>query len=242
MPWFFSHDPITTETYTITGEDASHISRSLRMRAGETLTLCSPDGRRHDCTILSFTPDTVTVCVNASTVCEQEPSARVTLFVALQKGDNLDDVIQKAVELGVYEVTPFLSARCISRPDAKSLSKKTARWQKIASSAASQSRRGIIPRVNPCVDLRDIPSLLQDFDRAVVCYECGGEALRAIIRSDDASIALITGCEGGFEESEIALLRNAGVRVATLGKRILRARTAPIAVLCAAMMLTQNFE
>ena len=242
MAWFFADTDITTEYYTVTGEDASHISRSLRMKVGEELTLCTPDGRRHSCEITSISPDGVTVRVMSSTVCEQEPTVKVSLFVALMKGDKLDDVIQKAVELGVYEITPFISVRCVSRPDEKSLIKKQLRWQKIADNAASQSRRGILPEVNPCIDVRDIPKAVEGFDRSLVCYECGGEPLCAVIPKDAKSIAIITGAEGGFEESEIEALKSSGIAVATLGKRILRAQTAPIAALCAAMLLTGNLE
>lgn len=242
MAWFFAKDSITTEYYTVTGEDAAHISRSLRMKPGEELTLCTPDGRRHECVISSVTRDEVEVRVVSSVVCEQEPTLRVSLYIALMKGDKIDDVVQKAVELGVYEITPFLSARCISRPDSKSMEKKIARWQKIADNAASQSRRGIIPRVNPCIALADIPSHADQSDTAVVFYECGGEKLSKLIRPDCRSVALITGAEGGFEQEEIDLLCQSGVGVATLGKRILRAQTAPIAALCAAMLLTGNLE
>lgn len=246
MAWFFTNNEITTEYYTIGGEDAAHIARSLRMKIGEKLTLCTPDGRRHDCEITDVKRDggdhEVTVRILRSTVCEQEPDVRVSLYIALMKGDKIDDVVQKAVELGANEITPFLSARCISRPDEKSMNKKIARWQKIADNAASQSRRGIIPRVNPCVSLRDIPKAVADTDTAVVFYECGGKKLREVISGKKASIALITGAEGGFEQEEIDYLRESGVEVATLGKRILRAQTAPVAALCAVMLLTRNLE
>ena len=242
MAWFFANDTITTEYYTILGEDAAHISRSLRMKVGEKLTLCTPDGRRHDCEITEISRDDVTVHILDSTVCEQEPSVKVSLYIALMKGDKIDDVVQKAVELGVYEITPFLSARCISRPDDKSMGKKIARWQKIADNAASQSRRGTVPRVNSCIALSDIPQAVSDCDKAVVFYECGGEKLKNIIPENTRSIALITGAEGGFEQEEIDCLRKNGVQVATLGKRILRAQTAPIAALCATMLLTGNLE
>ena len=242
MAWFFADTDITTEYYTVTGEDAAHIARSLRMQVGEEMTLCTPDGRRHDCEITAVSADAVEVRILRSTVCEQEPAAKISLYVALMKGDKLDDVIQKAVELGVYEITPFLSARCISRPDDKSLVKKQQRWQKIADGAASQSRRGILPRVNPCIGIGDIPGAIADCDRAIVCYECGGEPLRMLISPSAQKIALITGAEGGFEEAEIAMLREAGVAAATLGKRILRAQTAPVAALCAAMLLTGNLD
>ncbi|MBQ9679786.1 MAG: 16S rRNA (uracil(1498)-N(3))-methyltransferase [Ruminococcus sp.] len=242
MAWFFSNDNITTEYYTVTGEDAAHISRSLRMKVGEGLTLCTPDGRRHECEITQITHDDVTVHILSSTVCEQEPDVKVSLYIALMKGDKIDDVVQKAVELGVYEITPFLSARCISRPDEKSMHKKITRWQKIADNAAQQSRRGIKPHVNPCIALSDIPKAVADTDTALVFYECGGDRLRDIIPEKCGNIALITGAEGGFEQEEIDLLSHSGVKVATLGKRILRAQTAPIAALCAAMLLTGNLE
>lgn len=242
MAWFFANDEITTEYYTVTGEDAAHIARSLRMKVGEELTLCTPDGRRHDCEITQITHDDVTVRILRSTACEQEPDVKVSLYVALMKGDKIDDVVQKAVELGVYEITPFLSARCISRPDEKSMMKKRARWQKIADNAASQSRRGILPVVNPCIALRDIPAAVASTDASVVFYECGGKKLTEIIGGKVGSVALITGAEGGFEQEEIDFLRNHGVEVATLGKRILRAQTAPVAALCAVMLLTGNLE
>lgn len=242
MAWFFTKDPINSQYYTISGEDASHIARSLRMKRGEELTLCTEDGRRHDCVIESVDKDAVGVRVLSSTVCEQEPFSEIHLFVALLKGDKFDDVVQKAVELGAVSVTPFLSARCISRPDEKALKKKIERWQKIAENAASQSRRGVIPVVHDCVELRELPAKLSGFDRAVVLYECGGKPLRELIDKMDRKIALITGSEGGFEEEEIHALSDSGVKVATLGKRILRAQTAPVAALAAAMLLTGNLE
>ena len=242
MAWFFADTDITTDTYTLTGEDAAHIARSLRMKVGEELTLCTPDGRRHTCEITGLNRDEVNVKVLDSTVCEQEPSVRISLYIALMKGDKIDDVIQKAVELGVYEITPFLSARCISRPDEKSLLKKQQRWQKIADNAASQSRRGILPQVKPCIAVADIPQAVKNCDKAIVFYECGGEKLRELIPHDIGYLALITGAEGGFEEAEIDELKASGVAVATLGKRILRAQTAPVAALCAAMLLTGNME
>ena len=242
MAWFFTKDAVVSKRFTVTGEDASHIAKSLRMKAGEPLTLCTEDGKRHDCVIETVDRDAVTVRVLSSTVCEQEPSAEIHLFVALLKGDKFDDVVQKAVELGAVSVTPFLSARCISRPDEKSMIKKIGRWQKIADNAASQSRRGMIPIVHPCADISELPGILSGFDQAIVLYECGGRPLKELIGQKDKSIALITGSEGGFEEEEIKRLEEAGVKVATLGRRILRAQTAPVAALCAAMLLTGNLE
>ena len=246
MAWFFTEDALNNEEYTLTGDDAAHIARSLRMKVGEELTLCTADGRRHECEILSVSRDgsrdEVHVKILSSTDCEQEPDVKVSLYIALMKGDKMDDVVQKAVELGAHDITPFISARCISRPDEKSMNKKLARWQKIADNAASQSRRGIIPKVNPCLKLHDIPKAVSGIDTSIVFYECGGEKLRELIFPDCRSLVLIMGAEGGFEQEEIDFLCENGVKVATLGKRILRAQTAPIAGLCAAMLLTENLE
>ncbi|MBR2714898.1 MAG: 16S rRNA (uracil(1498)-N(3))-methyltransferase [Ruminococcus sp.] len=241
MAWFFTNE-IIGDTHLITGEDARHISKSLRMTKNEKLTLCTEDGRRHECEIESFTADSVLVKILKSTECEQEPSVKITLFMALTKGDKMDDIVQKSVELGVYEIVPVLTNRCISRPDEKQLRKKVARWQKIASGAASQSRRGIIPKVCDTLNLKEACKTLADFDTSIVFYECGGEKLRDIIDENAKTLAMFVGCEGGFEEGEIDLLKEHKVIPATLGTRILRAQTAPIAGITAVMYQTKNLE
>lgn len=241
MAWFFTPE-ISHDKFEITGEDAKHISKSLRMKVGEALTLCTLDGKRHECEIESFTTDSVIVNVLSSTVCEQEPSVKITLFMALTKGDKMDDIVQKSVELGVYEIVPVLTARCISRPDEKQMKKKVARWHKIAEGAASQSRRGIIPQVRDVVTLKEASLLCKDFDPSIVFYECGGEKLRDIVSVDTKTLSMFVGPEGGFEESEIELLKDNGATPTTLGTRILRAQTAPLAGITAVMFLTKNLE
>ncbi len=241
MAWFFT-DEILGDSFDITGEDARHISKSLRMKVGEALTLCTTDGRRHECEITAFSTDTVTVKVLSSTVCEQEPSVKITLFMALTKGDKMDDIVQKSVELGVYEIVPVLTSRCISRPDEKQMKKKVARWQKIADNAASQSRRGIIPKVADMMTLKEASKLLRNFEKAVVFYECGGEKLKDTVDENTKTLAMFVGSEGGFEESEIELLKENGATALTLGSRILRAQTAPIAGIVGVMYQTKNLE
>ncbi len=241
MAWFFVNE-IVSDTFEITGEDAKHISKSLRMTKGEQLTLCTIDGKRHECEISDFTLDSVIVKVLSSTECEQEPSVRISLFMALTKGDKMDDIIQKSVELGVFEIIPVLTARCISRPDEKQMHKKVLRWQKIADNAASQSRRGIIPKVHDMMTLKTAATLAKDFEKAIVFYECGGEKIRDIITDSTSHIAMFVGPEGGFEETEISLLVQNNVTPATLGNRILRAQTAPIAAITAIMYQTKNLE
>lgn len=241
MAWFFT-PVISGDKFEITGEDAKHISKSLRMKVGEALTLCTLDGRRHECEIDSFSPDSVVVNILSSTVCEQEPSVKITLFMALTKGDKMDDIVQKSVELGVYEIVPVLTSRCISRPDEKQMKKKVARWQKIAEGAASQSRRGIIPQVKDVLTLKEASLLCKNFERSIVFYECGGEKLRDIVDEDLKTLSMFVGPEGGFEESEVELLKENGVIPATLGTRILRAQTAPLAGITALMYQTKNLE
>lgn len=241
MAWFFTNE-ISGDIFEIEGEDARHISKSLRMKTGESLTLCTLDGRRHECEITAFSTDSVTVKVLSSTICEQEPSVKITLFMALTKGDKMDDIIQKSVELGVYEIVPVLTARCISRPDEKQIKKKVQRWQKISDNAASQSRRGIIPQVKDMMTLKEASNVCNSFEKAIVFYECGGEKLRDIIDEDIKTLAMFVGSEGGFEESEIDILKANGVTPTTLGTRILRAQTAPIAGITAVMYQTKNLE
>lgn len=241
MAWFFT-DNINGDRVEITGEDYRHIAKSLRMSKGEMLTLCTTDGRRHECEIDSFTSESVILRVLSSTVCEQEPSVKITLFMALTKGDKMDDIVQKSVELGVYKITPVLTDRCISRPDEKQMKKKVARWQKISENAARQSRRGIIPTVTSMLTLKDASTLAQNYDKAIVFYECGGEKIRDIIDESITTLAMFVGSEGGFEESEIGLLKENGVTPVTLGNRILRAQTAPVAGISAVMYQTKNLE
>lgn len=238
MAWFFSDDNFT-EKYLIEGEDAQHIRKSLRMKEGEELTLVSPDGTEHLCVIKSLT-DGVEIKELSSKPCDQEPTVKVTLYQGLTKGDKMDFIVQKAVELGVTEIVPTLTYRCISRPDEKSINKKVARWQKIALGAAQQSRRGIVPQVKPMVTLKEAAENAKSDDVSIVFYEGGGETIASLLKDSPKSVSIFIGSEGGFEESEIDALVSAGTINATLGKRILRAETAPLAALSAIMFYTDN--
>ena len=149
MAWFFTEENISGSNYTLVGESAKHISKVLRMRTGEDITLVSPDKTQYECKISLITQGEVTVDIISQKPCENEPDVFVTLYQALPKGDKMDFIVQKCTELGISRIVPMISARCVSRPDEKSLKKKCERWQKIALQAAMQSRRGIIPEVTP---------------------------------------------------------------------------------------------
>ncbi len=240
MDWFFT-DNVESE-HLITGEDAVHITKSLRKSVGEAVTLCDKAGIEHNCLIDRISDEGVLVHEISKAECSNEPSVEITLFAALTKGDKLETVIQKSVELGVSHIVPVLTSRCVSRPDAKSAVKKQARYQKIALQAAMQSRRAIIPDVSEIITLEKASKMLSQFDTSIFFFEGGGKSIREILSSPTKKIAIFTGPEGGFEEREVELLAENGAAVATLGKRILRAETAPIAALAAIMLQTGNLE
>ena len=240
MPRFFIDDRPQGELYTLTGENAHHAGRVLRLRPGETLTLCDGAGTDFDCTVEQAEKDEVVCRVQAVHPSETEPRQDMTLFMALPKGDKMDFIVQKAVECGACEVVPFISKRCVSRPDAKQLAKKTERWQRIAYEAAKQCGRGIIPQVGSTIDISKIPALISPENTGILFYECAETPLREAVGEFTRNIDIVIGSEGGFEQSEAEKLIAAGLKCASLGKRILRCETAPIAAISVLMNMTGN--
>lgn len=239
MPRFFC-DPPVNGTILITGEDAEHIGKALRMKTGEELTACCTDGTDCDCVIESITREEVLLRVMDSRPNESEPNVRITLYQAMPKGDKMDLIVQKAVELGAAEIVPVLTKRCISRPDAKSMDKKRKRLQKIALEAAKQSGRGIIPQVGQLLSFSEAVNDTTRHEKALLCYEKGGVRLNQTVDSNTKSIGIFIGSEGGFEEEEVLFANQHGVKSVTLGKLILRCETAPLAALAVLMNLTEN--
>lgn len=238
MPRFFTDVPVDGRA-VITGADAVHIGRSLRMKVGEELTLCA-NGIEYSCVIDGFTEDEVSCKVLSAQPSKAEPSVKLTIFQALPKSDKMDLIVQKSVELGVSEIVPVITERCVSRPDEKSLVKKLVRWQKIALEAAKQCGRGIIPVISPAVDLKKCVSQLGGMDAALMCYEKGGASLSSLDLPNVGSIGVLIGCEGGFEPSEAEFAKANGVTLIGLGARILRCETAPLAAASIIMSLTGN--
>ncbi len=228
MPKFFV-DNIMSDTVTLTGKDAVHIGKSLRMKKGESITLCNGKGTDYGCLIEDITADSVKCRVIFKTASESECKIKISLYQGLPKGDKMDTVVQKCVELGVFDIHPVLTERCISRPDSKSADKKIKRLQKIADEAAKQSRRGILPKVYGLTPYREALKNIKA-DLIILFYEKGGEKLKTILRNfSGESIAVIIGPEGGFSDDEVEAAKEAGAEIATLGSRILRTETAPIA-------------
>ena len=238
MPRFFV-DKIDGETVTVTGADAKHIALSLRMKTGEQVTLCG-GGMDAQCELTRITPEEVVCRVIETSSSSSEPDVRLRLFQAVPKGEKAEIIVQKAVELGVSEITFMLTERCISRPDDKSFAKKLNRYNRIALEAAKQSGRSAVPAVNGMVSLSQAAELAAEHDSVVWCYEKGGCSFSSLELKGGSSIALLIGSEGGFSDSEAELLRGRGFKPVSMGSRILRCETAPLAAAAIIMNLTGN--
>ncbi len=240
MPRFFVQKRLFSETSdTIEKPDSVHIGRSLRMRIGDEITVCC-DGMQYTCEIQTISDESVVCGIISSEMCKNEPDVRVTLFQAMPKGDKLDTIVQKAVELGAAQICPVLTSRCVSRPDKKSFEKKRERLNRIALEAAKQSGRGIVPQVSELLTLNEAADRLAENDYSLICYECGGVSFGSVGLKNNASIGVFIGSEGGFEKSEVELCVSKGAVAIGLGPRILRCETAPLAALSIIMNLTGN--
>lgn len=244
MPRFFIDKRIVVNgEAVITGADAQHISRSLRMRVGEEIVLCNAEGSDMECRIAKITDSEVVCEVLSEKESEAEAKVEVVLYQCLPKGDKLESVVKKATELGVSKIVPVLSARCVSRPEGKAFAKRAERLRKIALEAAMQSGRGRIPEISEMMDFKACVKEAAESDLAVLMYEKNGESFSKVLSGFSGSrIAVIVGSEGGFEESEAEYAAENGVQTVNLGKRILRTETAPICALSVIMYATGNLE
>lgn len=238
MPRFFTSE-IDGTRGKVTGCDARHIALSLRMKTGEEVTLCN-NGIDHRCVLEEITPERVLCRVVEVSPCAAEANVKLRLFQALPKGEKAEIIVQKAVELGVYEIVFVLTSRCISRPDEKSFAKKLNRYSKISLEAAKQSGRGIVPRVGGLITPEQAVERMKKCDSAVWCYEKGGAAFSEIGLKPNSEIALLIGSEGGFSDEEAERIKKCGIEPVGMGKRILRCETAPLAAAAIIMNLTGN--
>ena len=242
MPRFFIDTPLAVgQTATLTGGDARHLAGALRVTVGEAVTLCDGAGTDYACTVTAVEREQVSLAVEAATPTVAEPTLAVTLYMGLPKGDKMEFIIQKAVELGVTAIVPVVTARSIVRLDGKDAAKKQQRWQKIADEAAGQSGRGILPRVEMPISWKQaLPRLAAE--TTLLCYEGGGQPIGRLVTPADTALSLVVGPEGGFDPAEVEAVTDAGGRIATLGRRILRCETAPIAALAVLMEKSGNME
>ncbi len=214
----------------LTGDDAHHISRSLRMAVRDRLVVCDMTGTEYDCVITRIGDSFVDAEAQSTKKSDVEPPYAVTLYQCVPKGDKFDSIVQKSVECGVYAIVPVFSERCVSRPEGAALERKLERWRRISLEAAKQCGRAIVPEIRRPLDFNDAVKAASSADVPIFCYEGDGtKPLSALLAGCDgrgASISLFIGSEGGFSIDEADAAVKAGMAMASLGRRILRTETA----------------
>ncbi len=227
MPRFFLQT-IDSNGGQITGEDAKHISRSLRCKIGEELAISDCNGTDYLCKITEISDHAVSLATISYAPCATELATRVVLYQAMPKSDKLELIAQKAVELGVSEIVPVLTKNCVSRPDDKSMTKKIERLNKIMLEAAKQCGRGRIPTMRPLVDFKTAIGEMRDYEAGILFYERATAKLGEILSPQPKTIAVMVGAEGGFDVSEVDYATQNNISLCTMGSRILRCETAAI--------------
>lgn len=251
MPRFFvPNHQICDGVVTITGDDAHHIARSLRMAVGERITVCDMQSSEYECELLHFEDDrVVTARVLQKKPLKNESPLVIILYQALPKGDKLDMIIQKAVECGASRIVPFESENCVVRVKQDAEERKTERRNRIAAEAAKQCGRGILPAVEATLSFNAMLSQAAGADLVLFCYEGqSARSLRELLAEYRATVftpdrkqtvAIVIGSEGGFSPNEAEMAQKYGCRIANLGPRILRTETASCFVLSS---LAYEFE
>lgn len=243
MPRFFVEPgAVSGDRAVISGDDARHITKSLRMREGESIVLCDGGGNDYFGKIAALSGDMVSVDIERTEKSVSEPKCKVTLYQGMPKSDKLELITEKTVELGVCEIVPVLMSRCVSRPDDKSAQKRAERLRRHALEAAKQCGRGIVPQVRELISFDEMEKEIGSFDKAIVFYEDGGDKLGSIIEGNEKSVCVIIGPEGGLEKSEVERLCAAGARAGTMGKRILRTETAAMTAVTLVLACTGDME
>lgn len=229
--FFVQPDNISNNKAIISGEDAAHIIRVLRLAPNDEITICNSANLEYTAKIESVKTDTIECSLLYERECEAEPKCSITLYQGLPKLDKLELIIQKCVEIGAVKIVPVVTARCVALPG-KNDTNKIKRYQRIAYEAAKQSGRGIIPEVENITELKKCN--ISRHDLTLFCYEAEKRnTLKQVLRihADAKDIGIIIGPEGGFEQYEAEWAQSMGAVPVTLGNRILRTETAGIAAL-----------
>lgn len=242
--FFVTSSNVSGEHLSIVGDDVNHMKNVLRMRNGEAFTAADENGIFYRCEIESLEKQEVTAKILWKEQGTSELSSKIYLFQGLPKSDKMELIIQKAVELGAFEIIPVATKRAIVKLDAKKEAAKRKRWQSIAEGAAKQSGRMLIPHISEVKTFREALKQAQELDINVIPYECarGIEGTREIFQSIQRgmSVGIFIGPEGGFEETEVEEAKSVGVHPVTLGKRILRTETAGLTTLSILMYLLEE--
>lgn len=229
----------------IDGPDVNHIRNVLRMNPGEEVNVTDGTGEKvYRCAIAAIGEDTVELNIMWAQEKGMELPSKIYLFQGLPKSDKMELIIQKAVELGAFQVIPVSMKRCVVKLDEKKADAKIKRWQGIAEAAAKQSKRGVIPTVVPVMSYVQAVKTASEMDLKLVPYELaeGMPQTKQLIESarPGQQIAIFIGPEGGFDPEEIRLATEAGIQPITLGKRILRTETAGFTTIAWLMYQLEN--
>lgn len=234
--FFVEPSQIQGNRIVITGSDVNHIKNVLRMKVGDEIAVSNGmDGKEYRCGIETFTEDEIVCGLRFIKEDGVELPSKIYLFQGLPKADKMELIIQKAVELGAYEIIPVAAKRCVVRLDEKKAAGKISRWQGIAEAAAKQSKRAVIPKVHSVLSMKEAVAYAQDMDVKLIPYELAEDMqhTKQLIEAvkPGQSVAVFIGPEGGFEENEILMAKEAGIEPVTLGRRILRTETAGFTVI-----------
>ena len=233
--FFVKANQIEGNKVQIIGEDVNHIKNVLRLQPNENIQVCNIDEEKTYITkILEIQPNKIIVEIMEEFFHRAEPNILLHIFQGLPKQEKMEQIIQKATEIGVKDITPVKMERCVVKLDEKSSSKKIERWQKIAEVAAKQSKRDQIPTIHSCINFKNLYEILKKYDIVIVAYEEEKQinikqVLKDAKQNNSKEIAIIIGPEGGIAKEEIEFLNTlSNVKIVTLGKRILRTETAPL--------------
>ncbi len=241
--FFVDKENFLNDRFVISGSDYNHIKNVLRMDTGDEF-LVSCNGSSNLCRLVMFENDTVIAEIIEENYNSTELPVKIYLFQGLPKSDKMEFIIEKAVELGVHSIIPTEMEHCVVKLDAKKKLSKVERWQKIAISAAKQSKRNIVPKIHDCMTYESALEFAKKLDLLLVPYECANgmsatkEALKKI--KSGMSVGIVIGPEGGFAKDEIETAVNNGGAVISLGKRILRTETAAITALSMCMLYSET--
>lgn len=244
MPKFFINQEQVEEKIKIIGNDVNHIKNVLREKIGNKLTICNTyDMKDYLCEIIKLDEEYIECQIKEKIENNVESNIKVTIMQGLPKADKMELIIQKSVELGVFDITPVEMKRCVVKLNEKDKTKKIERWQKISEVAAKQCGRNIIPTMNSIINLKNVCNLLNEYDIVLIAYEKEKETtLKQVLNEikqghngKKIKIAIIIGPEGGIAPEEVEMLKENGAKTITLGKRILRTETVALNVLSVIM-------
>lgn len=232
--FFVKTNQIQENQINIIGKDVNHISKVLRMKEQDKLQICNEETtENYIAKIEEINEEKIVTTILEKLQTTNESNVEIDLYQGLPKADKMELIIQKTTEIGISKIVPVDMIRCVVKLEEKEAKKKIERWQKIAETAAKQSKRDKIPRVENKIKLKDIGNIIEKYDIFLIAYEeetanTLKQELKNLSKKENYKIAILVGPEGGLDSNEIEILKREGAKVVTLGKRILRCETAPI--------------